>query len=276
MDEEIVIIEPVAEAVVEESNTAVLADTREDDPIIVEEQAPQRLEAKYTEDDLAAERDRVAVEMQRAQAGEALRVEMELQNRLRAREEEELFQTQADLIRRADEGDLDAQEEIYQAKLSELRERAKRVENKKILEPERARIHDDVRRSLWEEYSKSFGVAPDDKELMDIPADKGMRGINAALIRKTQDADIIEAAKQNPILRKWIKEEMTRGSEAASARGMARALGSDDAPRADAGINGGGKTMTVSEMERALMRDPDNKELYRAWVARERSAGRHW
>lgn len=274
MDEEIVIIEPVAEAVVEESNTAVLADTREDDPIIVEE--PRRLEAKYTEDDLAAERDRVAVEMQRAQAGEALRAEMELQNRLRAREEEELFETQADLIRRADEGDLEAQEEIYQAKLEELRERAKSVENKKILEPERARIHDDVRSSLWQEYSKSFGVAPDDSELMQIPAEKGMRGINAALIRKTQDADIIEAAKQNPILRKWIKEEMTRGSEAASARGMARALGSDDAPRADAGINGGGKTMTVSEMERALMRDPDNKELYRAWVARERSAGRHW
>lgn len=275
MDEEIVIIEPVAEAAVEESNTAVIADTREDDPIIVEEARP-RLEAKYTEDDLAAERDRVAVEMQRAQAGEALRVEMELQNRLRAREEEELFETQADLIKRADEGDLDAQEEIYQAKLSELRERAKSVESRRIIEPERAKIHDDVRRSLWEEYSKSFGVAPDDKELMDIPADKGMRGINAALIRKTQDADIIEAAKQNPILRKWIKEEMTRGSEAASARGMARALGSDDAPRADAGINGGGKTMTVSEMERALMRDPDNKELYRAWVARERSAGRHW
>ena len=89
MDEEIVIIEPVAEDVVEESNTAVLADTREDDPIIVEEQAPRRLEAKYTEDDLAAERDRVAVEMQRAQASEALRAEMELQNRLRAREEEE-------------------------------------------------------------------------------------------------------------------------------------------------------------------------------------------
>lgn len=276
MDEEIVIIEPVDEAVVGESNTAVLADTREDDPIIVEEQAPQRLEAKYTEDDLAAERDRVAMEMQRAQASEALRIEMELQNRLRAKEEEDLFQTQADLIRRADEGDLDAQEEIYQAKLSELRERAKSIESKKILEPERARIHDDVRRSLWEEYSKSFGVAPDDKELMDIPAEKGMRGINAALIRKTQDADIIEAAKQNPILRKWIKEEMTRGSEAASARGMARALGSDNAPKADAGINGGGKTMTVSEMERALMRDPDNKELYRAWVARERSAGRHW
>jgi hypothetical protein len=275
VDEEIVIIEPVAEAAVEESNTAVIADTREDDPIIVEEARP-RLEAKYTEDDLAAERDRVAVEMQRAQAGEALRVEMELQNRLRAREEEELFETQADLIKRADEGDLDAQEEIYQAKLSELRERAKSVESRRIIEPERAKIHDDVRRSLWEEYSKSFGVAPDDKELMDIPADKGMRGINAALIRKTQDADIIEAAKQNPILRKWIKEEMTRGSEAASARGMARALGSDDAPRADAGINGGGKTMTVSEMERALMRDPDNKELYRAWVARERSAGRHW
>ena len=275
MDEEIVIIEPVAEAVVEESNTAVIADTREDDPIIVENERP-RLEAKYTEEDLAAERDRVAVEMQRAQASEALRVEMELQNRLRAREEEELFETQADLIRRADEGDLDAQEEIYQAKLQELRERAKNVESRRIIEPERAKIHDDVRRSLWEEYSKSFGVAPDDKELMDIPADKGMRGINAALIRKTQDVDIIEAAKQNPILRKWIKEEMTRGSEAASARGMARALGSDDAPRADAGINGGGKTMTVSEMERALMRDPDNKELYRAWVARERSAGRHW
>jgi hypothetical protein len=275
VDEEIVIIEPVAEAAVEESNTAVIADTREDDPIIVENERP-RLEAKYTEDDLAAERDRVAVEMQRAQAGEALRAEMELQNRLRAREEEELFETQADLIRRADEGDLEAQEEIYQAKLEELRQRAKSVESRRIIEPERARIHDDVRRSLWEEYSKSFGVAPDDKELMDIPADKGMRGINAALIRKTQDADIIEAAKQNPILRKWIKEEMTRGSEAASARGMARALGSDDAPRADAGINGGGKTMTVSEMERALMRDPDNKELYRAWVARERSAGRHW
>lgn len=276
MDEEIVIIEPVDEAVVGESNTAVLADTREDDPIIVEEQAPQRLEAKYTEDDLAAERDRVAMEIQRAQANEALRAEMELQNRLRQKEEEELFESQADLIRRAEEGDLDAQEEIYQAKLSELRERAKSVESKKILEPERARIHDDVRRALWEEYSKSFGVAPDDKELMDIPAEKGMRGINAALIRKTQDADIIEAAKQNPILRKWIKEEMTRGSEAASARGMARALGSDSAPKADAGINGGGKTMTVSEMERALMRDPDNKELYKAWVARERSAGRHW
>lgn len=275
MDEEIVIIEPVAEAAVEESNTAVIADTREDDPIIVENERP-RLEAKYTEDDLAAERDRVAVEMQRAQASEALRAEMELQNRLRAREEEELFETQADLIKRADEGDLEAQEEIYQAKLEELRQRAKSVESRRIIEPERARIHDDVRRSLWEEYSKSFGVAPDDKELMDIPAERGMRGINAALIRKTQDADIIEAAKQNPILRKWIKEEMTRGSEAASARGMARALGSDDAPRADAGINGGGKTMTVSEMERALMRDPDNKELYRAWVARERSAGRHW
>jgi len=275
VDEEIVIIEPVAEAAVEESNTAVIADTREDDPIIVENERP-RLEAKYTEDDLAAERDRVAVEMQRAQASEALRAEMELQNRLRAREEEELFETQADLIKRADEGDLEAQEEIYQAKLEELRQRAKSVESRRIIEPERARIHDDVRRSLWEEYSKSFGVAPDDKELMDIPAERGMRGINAALIRKTQDADIIEAAKQNPILRKWIKEEMTRGSEAASARGMARALGSDDAPRADAGINGGGKTMTVSEMERALMRDPDNKELYRAWVARERSAGRHW
>ena len=275
MDEEIVIIEPVAEIDEQETNTAVVADTREDDPIIAEDRAP-RLEAKYTDDDLAVMRDRVTTELQQRQAREALNAEMQLQNRLRAIEEDEAFEKQVDLIRRADEGDLDAQEEIYQQKLAELRQKAGSVQARKIIEPERARIHDDVRSSLWQEYSKSFGVAPDDSELMQIPAEKGMRGINAALIRKTQDADIIEAAKQNPILRKWIKEEMTRGSEAASARGMARALGSDDAPRADAGINGGGKTMTVSEMERALMRDPDNKELYRAWVARERSAGRHW
>lgn len=274
MDEEIVIIEPVAEIAEQESNTAVVADTREDDPIIVEEQA--RPEARYTEDDLAVMRDRVTTELQQKQAREALNAEMQLQNRLRAIEEDETFEKQVDLIRRADEGDLDAQEDIYQQKLAELRQRASNVQARKIIEPERAKIHDDVRSSLWQEYSKSFGVAPDDSELMQIPAEKGMRGINAALIRKTQDADIIEAAKQNPVLKKWIKEEMARGSEAASARGMARALGSDDAPRADAGINGGGKTMTVSEMERALMRDPDNKELYRAWVSRERSAGRHW
>ncbi|NDF36138.1 MAG: hypothetical protein EB154_09920 [Nitrosopumilaceae archaeon] len=260
MDEEIVIIEPVAEAAVEESNSAVIADTREDDLIIVEEQAPSIKEAKYTEDDLAAERDRVAMEMQRAQANEALRAEMELQNRIRAREEEELFEQQIDLIKRADEGDLEAQEEIYQQKLTELRDRAKALESKKIIEPERAKIHNDVRRSLWEEYSKSFGIAPDDKELMDIPAEKGMRGINAALIRKTQDAEIIEAAKQNPVLRKWIKEEMERGSQAASARGMAKALGSNDAPKADAGINGGGKTMTVSEMERAFQQYNKNQK----------------
>lgn len=274
MDEEIVIIEPVAEIAEQESNTAVVADTREDDPIIVENQA--RPEARYTEDDLAVMRDRVTTELQQKQAREALNAEMQLQNRLRAIEEDETFEKQVDLIRRADEGDLDAQEDIYQQKLAELRERAGSIRARKIIEPERAKIHDDVRSSLWQEYSKSFGVAPDDSELMQIPAEKGMRGINAALIRKTQDADIIEAAKQNPILKKWIKEEMARGSEAASARGMARALGSDAAPRADAGINGGGKTMTVSEMERALMRDPENKELYRAWVSRERSAGRHW
>jgi hypothetical protein len=103
-----------------------------------------------------------------------------------------------------------------------------------------------------------------------------MRGINAALIMRTQDDAILDAARKNPAMQKWIKEEVAKATQAAGARAMARALGAEEAPRADAAAQTGGRTITSDELDRALMQNPDDSELYKLWVKRERAAGRYW
>jgi hypothetical protein len=204
------------------------------------------------------------------------RVQADAQRRIDEEAEEARLAEEENLLERANYGDLEAQEILYQRALEETSRKVESRKTKAALEPERAAARNEIRRQLWEEYSKSFGVEPDDKEILDLPAEAGMRGINAALIRRTSDSAIIEAAKQNPAMQKWIKEEVEKASKAAGARAMARALGSEESPRADAAGATGGKAMTSDELDRALMQNPDDPELYKLWVKRERSAGRHW
>lgn len=240
-------------------------------PEIVE--APAKEETKIDADTIRAQ----AIEEYKA--GQQLEIEklraeaqLRLQQEALAAEEEEEF----DLVERADSGDLEAQEAFYLKNLERAKEKLTQKKTHAALEPERAAARNEIRRQLWEEYSKSFGVEPDDKDVLSIPADQGMRGINAALIMRTQDDAILDAARKNPAMQKWIKEEVTKATQAAGARAMARALGAEEAPRADAAAQTGGRTITSDELDRALMQNPDDSELYKLWVKRERAAGRYW
>mgnify|MGYP006278093913 CR=1 FL=1 len=240
-------------------------------PEIVE--APAQEEAKIDADTIRAQ----AIEEYKASQQleiEKLRAEaqLRLQQEALAAEEEEEF----NLIERADSGDLEAQEAFYLKNLERAKEKLTQKKTQAALEPERAAARNEIRRQLWEEYSKSFGVEPDDKDVLSIPADQGMRGINAALIMRTQDDAILDAARKNPAMQKWIKEEVAKATQAAGARAMARALGAEEAPRADAAAQTGGRTITSDELDKALMQNPDDSELYKLWVKRERAAGRYW
>jgi hypothetical protein len=244
-----------------------------DDEAIELVDAPAREEPKIDADTIRAQ----AIEEYKA--GQQLEIErlraeaqLRLQQEALAAEEEEEF----DLIERADSGDLEAQEAFYLKNFERAKERLTQKKTQAALEPERAAARNEIRRQLWEEYSKSFGVEPDDKDVLSIPADQGMRGINAALIMRTQDDAILDAARKNPAMQKWIKEEVAKATQAAGARAMARALGAEEAPRADAAAQTGGRTITSDELDRALMQNPDDSELYKLWVKRERAAGRYW
>lgn len=244
-----------------------------DDEAIELVDAPAREEPKIDADTIKAQ----AIEEYKA--GQQLEIErlraeaqLRLQQEALAAEEEEEF----DLIERADSGDLEAQEAFYLKNFERAKERLTQKKTQAALEPERAAARNEIRRQLWEEYSKSFGVEPDDKDVLSIPADQGMRGINAALIMRTQDDAILDAARKNPAMQKWIKEEVAKATQAAGARAMARALGAEEAPRADAAAQTGGRTITSDELDRALMQNPDDSELYKLWVKRERAAGRYW
>lgn len=274
MDEQI-----VADAPVEESTAVYASEGIEpielggnSDPI--EEKAPDPAPEPVTDPAQLREEIRQQIIQEQQQADYARQYEQSRQAQAQALKLAE--QEEQELAKRAEDGDLSAQEKLYEKALEQAKARARQKDLDAALEPERANVRNDVRRSMWEEYAKSFGVAPDDKELMAIPADQGMRGINAALMRKTVDKDILEAIKANPAVRRWVEEERRSSGQVASTKAMARALGSGDAPAADGPANAGGRAMTTDELDRALMRDPDNKDLYQAWVARERTAGRHW
>lgn len=244
-----------------------------DDEAIELVDAPAREEPKIDADTIRAQaieeyKAGQQLEIERLRAEAQLRLQQEA---IAAEEEEEL-----DLIERADSGDLEAQEAFYLKNFERAKERLTQKKTQAALEPERAAARNEIRRQLWEEYSKSFGVEPDDKDVLSIPADQGMRGINAALIMRTQDDAILDAARKNPAMQKWIKEEVAKATQAAGARAMARALGAEEAPRADAAAQTGGRTITSDELDKALMQNPDDSELYKLWVKRERAAGRYW
>lgn len=193
----------------------------------------------------------------------------------RARLSEE-WERDRQLARAAAEGDLNAQETIYQRGLRELQEREERARLEQHLAPERARMADFVRRSVWEEMAKAAGVDPNDKDLLGVPTDAGFRGLTRALLAKATDKELLEAVRHNPVVKAWIDGEMSVARDAAQARGMAKALGSGNAPRIDVASSSGSAALSGAELERALLKDPQNPELYRAWVDGERRAGRYW
>lgn len=229
----------------------------------------------YTEEDVS-----------RIREGERLRVQIENQQRemresieKQQREEQEAKQRQAvldrELYQRAQNGDVDAQNEIYNRGVTELEERTKREQLSELLEPEKNVARQEVRRQVWEQFAGAFGVSPDDPALLSVPGNLGFKGITAEVLKRTSEAELLEAIKQNPAVRKWLKEEVDTGSQAAQARGMARALGSGDAPRADIG-GSSGRGLTGDALEKALMSNPDDPSLYKAWVEQEKSANRYW
>lgn len=231
--------------------------------------------ATYTEEDVS-----------RIREGERLRVQIENQQRemresieKQQREEQEAKQKQAvldrELYQRAQNGEVEAQQEIYNRGVTELEERTKREQMSELLEPEKNVARQETRRQVWEQFAEAFGVSPDDPGLLAVPGNLGFKGITVEVLKRTSEADLLEAIKQNPAVKKWLKEEVDTGSQAAQARGMARALGSGDAPRAD---NGGssGRGLTGDALERALMSNPEDTGLYKAWVEQEKSANRYW
>ena len=188
----------------------------------------------------------------------------------------EAWERDRQLARLAADGDLNAQEEIYQKGLRELQEREERQRMEEALAPERAKMADFVRRSVWEEMARAAGVDPNDRDLLSVSSDAGFRGLTRALLAKATDKELLEAVRHNPVVKSWVDSELATARDAAQARGMARALGSGDAPRLDASPGAGSRAMSGPELERALLRDPQNPDLYRAWVDAERRAGRYW
>ena len=229
----------------------------------------------YTEEDVSrireGERLRVQIENQRQ--------EMQASIQKQQREEQEAKQRQAvldrELYQRAQSGDVEAQNEIYTRGVTELEERTKREQMSELLEPGKSEARQETRRQVWEQFAGAFGMSPDDPGLLSVPGNLGFKGITAEVLKRTSEADLLEAIKQNPAVRKWLKEEVDTGSQAAQARGMARALGSGDAPRADVG-GSSGRGLTGDALEKALMSNPDDTGLYKAWVEQEKSANRYW
>lgn len=229
----------------------------------------------YNDDDLervrAEERLRIQIASQKADLD---RIQQFKARQAYEQQQKQLVEEQ-ELYRAAQAGDLRAQEALYQKSVREIEARNKKAELDAAFEPERGVVRDQVRRQVWEQYAQSFGVNPDDPTLLTMPAELGLKGITAAILKKTVEKDLLEAVKLNPAIQKWMKETVSTGAESAKAQGMARALGSDSAPRADvSGIRGRG--MTGEALERALMSNPDDSGLYKAWVEQERSAGRYW
>ncbi len=229
----------------------------------------------YTEEDVSIIRE-----------GERLRVQIEAQQRemresveRQQRQEQEERQKQAvldrELYQRAQSGDVEAQNEIYNRGVAELEQRTQREQMFELLEPERNSARQEVRRQVWEQFAGAFGVSPDDPSLLSVPGNLGFKGITVEVLKRTSEADVLEAIKQNPAVKRWLKEEVDTGSQAAQARGMARALGSGDAPRADIG-GSSGRGLTGDALEKALMSNPDDPALYKAWVEQEKSANRYW
>ena len=229
----------------------------------------------YTDEDLnrvrAEERLRIQIESQQADLDRIA----QFRSRQAYEEQQKQLVEEQELYKAAQAGDLRAQEALYQKSVRDIENRNKRAELDAAFEPERAVVRDQVRRQVWEQYAESFGMNPDDPQLLTMPAESGLKGITAAILKKTQEKDLLEAIKSNPAIQKWMRETVSTGAESARAQGMARALGSDSAPRADvSGIAGRG--MTGEALERALMSNPDDSGLYKAWVEQERSAGRYW
>jgi len=235
----------------------------------------QELAPKYTDSDLERireeERLRLSIERQRA---DMQQLEQYKQQQARQARDAALAE-ERDLLNKAQQGDLKAQQALYERSLEEVAQRQKREELDRALEPERAVVRDQVRRSVWEQFAQSFGMSPDDPDLLSIPGDKGLKGITAEILRKTSEKDLLDAIKSNPQVQRWVKEETETGAKAAQARGMARALGSPEAPRADVG-GSAGRGLSGDALERALMESPDDSGLYKAWVDQEKSAGRYW
>lgn len=256
--------------------TAVYASEGLDDIIVAEapEATPEPPVAPAL--DVEALRAEMRAEMAQERANENARLVAQEAARAAEAARASSLAEERELIAKAEGGDLDAQESLYKRALADAQARQKRDELDKAIEPERAAVQQDVRRALWEEYAKSFGIAPDDKDVLATPATQGMRGLNAALIRRTTDESLLEAVRENPAIKRWLKEELEKGGAAASARATAKALGSDDAPRAEVTGAGAGKVMTPDEIDRALMQNPDDQSLYKAWVKKERAAGRYW
>jgi len=235
----------------------------------------QELAPKYTDLDLdrirEEERLRLSIDRQRA---DMQQLEQYKQQQARQARDAALAE-ERDLLGKAQQGDLKAQQALYERSLEEIAQRQKREELDRAMEPERAVVRDQVRRSVWEQFAESFGMSPDDPDLLSIPGDKGLKGITAEILRKTSEKDLLDAVKANPQVQKWLREETETGAKAAQAKGMARALGSTEAPRADVG-GSASSGLSGDALERALMDSPDDSGLYKAWVDQEKSAGRYW
>lgn len=280
MDEEVLIAaEQDAELPLASYPSEGIEDSRvwsPDDEVVKEVSSEAVPQETSQPDDIESIRQRAIEEYKAEQEEQYRKFQEEAQRKIDAEAEEAWLSEEEDLVTRANNGDLEAQERLYQRALDDASAKVNKRKTQVALEPERSAARNEIRRQLWEEYSNSFGVAPDDKEILELPAEAGMRGINAALIRRTSDEGILNAARQNPAIQKWIKEEVEKASKAAGARAMARALGSDESPKADAAVSVGGKAITSDELDRALMQNPDDSELYKLWVKRERAAGRYW
>ena len=220
---------------------------------------------------LKAERDRAAKEQR--ERDDATRK----QDEEKARDAER--QTIRDLYRRAvDNRDPAAEQELLDKYLISLGSQFQSEEAEKTLKERLDPILQErtgqFRDELWKSHASAFGVEPDDAAFKDVPADKGLKGLNLVMVEKTADEELVGAMLKNKAVQKAVKDQLAKETRAAAEDAKARALGSDEAPKLTPGNGGTGEALTDKEIDAGYMKNPNDQRWAKLWRDKEVCAGR--
>lgn len=188
----------------------------------------------------------------------------------------------ADLKRRSDAGELEADEELLKLTKAQLETKF----GKAAVNAEAERAREEERQRLWDAHLKSFSVDPDDDELADVLPNADFKTLNLTLLRRAADPDVLEAAKSNDAIRAWHESELDAlrkehaaalkaAKEAGFTNGQIQAIRNGDAGKADvSAASSAARPTTAAEIELAVAqgsRDPEVIKQYRTLVAGRRS-----
>lgn len=169
------------------------------------------------------------------------------------------------------EEQITAQRKLLQEKLNEIN--SKRA--LKQAEPLIKQAQDEFAFRKYNEHMGAFAVDPKDKDVLALDPALGMKGLNALLIEKTADEELVARMLKNPGVKKVldaVKKEAEKEKKAAKVEGMAKAIGSSR-PLEGAKATGD-KVYSLDQIEAALAQSPKDKDLQNMWRKAQRKIGR--